>query len=74
MRFWEDESFDHWVRDEAELVRIRTYIERNPVTAGLVERAEDWPWSSAAKRGNTAARGCVGKTAQARLPVSPKQK
>lgn len=22
------------------------YIERNPVRAGLVERAEDWPWSS----------------------------
>jgi len=50
MHFWEDESFDHWVRNEAELVRIRAYIERNPVTAGLVERPEDWPWSSAAKR------------------------
>jgi putative transposase len=48
--FWEDESFDHWVRDEAELIRIRSYIERNPVSAGLVERPEDWPWSSAAKR------------------------
>lgn len=23
------------------------YVERNPVKAGLVERAEDWPWSSA---------------------------
>jgi putative transposase len=22
------------------------YVERNPVRAGLVERAEDWPWSS----------------------------
>jgi REP element-mobilizing transposase RayT len=50
MHFWEDESFDHWVRNEAELVRIRAYIERNPVSAGLVERPEDWPWSSAAKR------------------------
>jgi hypothetical protein len=48
--FWEDESFDHWVRDEAELTRIRSYIERNPVSAGLVVRPEDWPWSSAAKR------------------------
>jgi putative transposase len=24
------------------------YVERNPVRAGLVERAQDWPWSSAA--------------------------
>ena len=24
------------------------YVERNPVRAGLVRRAEDWPWSSAA--------------------------
>ena len=24
------------------------YVERNPVKADLVERAEDWPWSSAA--------------------------
>ena len=22
------------------------YIHLNPVTAGLVQRAEDWPWSS----------------------------
>jgi REP element-mobilizing transposase RayT len=60
--FWEDESFDHWVRDEAEFERIRCYIERNPVSAGLVERPEDWPWSSA--RRNT--------TAQARVPVPPR--
>ena len=25
------------------------YVERNPLRAGLVERAEDWPWSSAWK-------------------------
>lgn len=45
--FWQDESFDHWVRNAAEFERIRAYIERNPVTAGLVHRPEDWPWSSA---------------------------
>jgi putative transposase len=26
---------------------VMAYIERNPVRAGLVERAEDFPWSSA---------------------------
>ena len=45
--FWQDESFDHWVRSEAQFARIRNYIERNPVTAGLVGKPEDWPWSSA---------------------------
>jgi putative transposase len=48
-RFWQDESFDHWVRDEAQFVRIKKYIENNPVKAGLVAKAEDWPWSSASK-------------------------
>jgi REP element-mobilizing transposase RayT len=45
--FWQDESFDHWVRSENQYRRIRHYIEHNPVTAGLVSKAEQWPWSSA---------------------------
>jgi REP element-mobilizing transposase RayT len=49
-RFWQDESFDHWCRDRTEFFRIVRYIENNPVKAGLVELAEDWPWSSAAER------------------------
>ena len=28
------------------------YIEANPLVAGLVERAEDWPWSSLTERIN----------------------
>ena len=39
-RFWQDESYDHWVRDGKELERIVNYIEWNPVRAGLVESAE----------------------------------
>jgi REP-associated tyrosine transposase len=50
-RFWQEESFDHWVRNEEELRRVVRYIEHNPVTAGLVARVEDWPWSSATGRG-----------------------
>jgi hypothetical protein len=45
--FWQDESYDHWARSAAELERIVRYIEQNPVAAGLVERAEEWRWSSA---------------------------
>lgn len=32
--------------DEARLFAACRYIEFNPVRAGLVVRAEDWPWSS----------------------------
>jgi len=45
--FWQDESFDHWVRSGAQFDRIRAYIEHNPVAAGLAATREEWPWSSA---------------------------
>ena len=51
-RFWQDESYDHWIRNETEWNRIVRYIERNPVAAGLVETAEQWPWSSASRAGD----------------------
>ena len=33
--------------DEPHLLAATRYIALNPVVAGLVSRAEDWPWSSA---------------------------
>ena len=36
------------VRDDVHLLTVLRYVESNPVAAGLVRRAEDWPWSSAA--------------------------
>jgi len=39
--FWQDESFDHWVRNN-ELGDIIAYVEGNPEAAGLA----NWPWSS----------------------------
>jgi REP element-mobilizing transposase RayT len=47
--FWQDESYDHLVRSDAEFERIREYIESNPVKAGLVSAAKCWQWSSAVK-------------------------
>jgi putative transposase len=47
--FWQNESYDHWVRNAKECRRIATYIEENPVSAGLVSAPEDWPWSSATR-------------------------
>ena len=49
--FWQDESFDHWVRNEEQFGRIKRYIERNPVTAGLVAKPKEWLWSSAHRPG-----------------------
>lgn len=48
--FWQDESYDHVVRDEDELFRIIDYIESNPVKASLVRWNQDWLWSSADDR------------------------
>ncbi len=45
--FWQDESYDHFVRDDRKRAAIIRYIRFNPVTAGLVAEPEDWPWSSA---------------------------
>jgi putative transposase len=47
--FWQDESFDHWIRHCQEFAKVRAYIERNPVKAGLVEWPEQWPYSSASR-------------------------
>ena len=47
--FWQDESFDHWIRNVGQFERIRKYIEHNPVKAGLTKRPEDWRRSSAFK-------------------------
>lgn len=66
--FWRDESFDHWVRNSAELARIVQYIEHNPVKAGLVQKPEDWPWSSAGRQGQ----GHVEEKRQAGMPVLPR--
>src|SRR5262249_50690343 len=38
------------VAEDEHLWTVLRYVERNPVRAGLVQRAEDWPWSSLACR------------------------
>jgi putative transposase len=38
------------VLDEAHLWNAIRYVEQNPVRAGIVSRAADYPWSSAAGR------------------------
>ncbi|MBK1875641.1 transposase [Pelagicoccus mobilis] len=42
--FWHPDWFDRWMRNFAELRRVEEYILDNPVKAGLVNRAEDYPF------------------------------
>jgi putative transposase len=44
---WRREYFDRFMRSEEQFAWTIEYVERNPVTAKLVERPEDWPFSSA---------------------------
>lgn len=57
--FWQEESYDHVVRQSGEFEGIRHYIEENPVRAALVTAAIQYRWSSAgwATRGSPADQG-----------------
>jgi REP element-mobilizing transposase RayT len=46
-RFWQPESYDHWVRNDGEKAKIARYIRNNPVRAKLCATPEEWKWSSA---------------------------
>jgi putative transposase len=43
---WQGRFKSFPVQEDNHLRVLLRYIERNPLRAGLVERAEDWPWSS----------------------------
>ena len=44
--FWMERYYDFNVWSESRFVQKLRYIHRNPVSRGLVERPQDWPWSS----------------------------
>ena len=50
------------VEADQSFVRVCRYIERNPIRAGLVTRAEAWEWSSAAR---------IGRGSRPKLAESP---
>lgn len=61
------------VRDDHHLLTLCRYVERNPLRAGLVARAEDWRWSSALSHIQAAETGtldCSGSD-QIRLDALP---
>jgi putative transposase len=45
-QFWQARYFDANIRGEAARSEVIRYIHRNPVKRGLVERPEQYPWSS----------------------------
>lgn len=49
--FWQEERYNHLVRNPREFGRIEAYIVQNPAQAGLAPPAEEFAWSSASKSG-----------------------
>jgi hypothetical protein len=41
-----NKRFSSFVMDEAYLLAAVRYVEMNPVRAGIIQRPEDYPWSS----------------------------
>ena len=50
--FWFREYWDRFIRDGSHREATIRYVENNPVTARLVDRAEQWPWGSARRKLN----------------------
>ncbi len=44
-RFWQKESYDHYVRNNAALARITLYILNNPIKAGIVKEYGEHPFT-----------------------------
>jgi len=46
VQFWQRRYYDFNVHNEEKRVEKLRYMHRNPVKRGLVEKPEQWPWSS----------------------------
>jgi REP element-mobilizing transposase RayT len=44
---WQEEFFDHVLRSSESYSQKWSYVRDNPVRAGLVATANDWPWQGA---------------------------
>ena len=43
-QIWQESFFDHILRNDESMSEKWEYIVQNPVRAGLVNHAEDWPY------------------------------
>jgi hypothetical protein len=46
-QFWQQDNHPILLKDVARLSKAPEYIHNNPVTCGMVNKAEGYPWSSA---------------------------
>jgi REP element-mobilizing transposase RayT len=51
--FWMPDYYDRTIRDDRHFATMIAYVESNPVKAGLIDKAELWPFSSARLRYST---------------------
>jgi REP-associated tyrosine transposase len=51
---WQREYHDRFIRDDRHFAKAVSYIESNPVKAGLVQAPDQWKWSSARWRASWA--------------------
>lgn len=65
-RFWQPDYYDRFIREDGHLHTVITYIEGNPVNAGLCCSAEEWLFSSAKWR-------IAGETPALPIPHSPRR-
>lgn len=49
-QLWQEDYWDRYIRNTRHFEAAARYIHENPVKAGLVKSARDWPWSSAGAR------------------------
>ena len=67
-KFWYPDYFDRFIRNEEHFARAVEYIEMNPVEAGLCQRPEDWPYSSARLRRSDRSAGFQPALSNLNLP------
>ena len=48
-QFWQEEYFDRYIRDYNHFIHTVSYIEWNPVKAGLCRAPKEWAFSSASQ-------------------------
>jgi REP element-mobilizing transposase RayT len=65
--FWQNESYDHLIRDDDDLYYLCRYTIMNPVNARLCARPEDWTWSSASA--SSASSAAVPAAGSGTVPV-----
>jgi len=53
-RFWFEDYYDRYIRNAQHFDNAKSYIESNPVRAGLCQLPWDWPFSSARHKDTSA--------------------